>query len=83
MTLHKPKAPCDLDVVDQVLPLFGTVANAQRLLRLQHLDYITARAAFHGNPVTEDVRDEVIEAWRVWKQLFVSAACRSLGIAGN
>jgi len=57
-------------VVDQVLPLFGSVNNAQRLLRLS-LPYQVANAAFQGQPVTEEVADAVVIAWRTWKQLFV------------
>lgn len=70
MTLHSPKAPCDGDVVEQALALFGTVNNAQRLLRLS-LPYQTATAALHGQPVTDEVSDAVTIAWRTWKQLFV------------
>ena len=70
MTLHTPKEPCDQDVVDQALSLFGTVNNAQRLLRL-NLPYAAANAAFHGQPVTVEVNDAVTIAWRTWKQLYV------------
>ncbi len=70
MTLHTPKAPCDQDVVEQALPLFGTVNNAQRLLRLS-LSYAVANAAFRGQPVTQEVSDAVTIAWRAWKQLHV------------
>lgn len=71
MTLHTPKVPCDQDVVDQALALFGTVANAQRLLRVQHVPYQHANAALRGNPVTEEINDAITIAWRTWKQLFV------------
>ena len=78
MTVHTPKAPCDVDVVDQVLPIFGTVNNAQRLLRLS-LPYAIANAAFRGQPVTAEVQDVVIEAWRTWKRLFVRGHALGVG----
>jgi len=70
VTIHVPKAPCDADVADQALPLFGTVNNAQRLLRLS-LPYPVANAALRGQPVTAEVNDAVTIAWRTWCQLYV------------
>ena len=75
MAVHRPKAPCDLDVVEQALALFGSVNNAQRLLRLS-LPYAIANAAFRGQPVSEEVNDAVTIAWRTWKQLYL----RGLGL---
>ena len=78
MTRHAPKAPCDQDIAEQVLPLFGTINNAQRCLRL-NLPYQIANAAFRGQPVTEEVNDAVVIAWRTWKQLYV----RGLGVGAD
>ena len=78
MTLHTEKRPVDLDVSDQVLALFGTVANAQRALRVQHVPYLVMNMALKGNPVPIAYTDVITEAWRSWKQVYVRGVALGL-----
>ncbi|KKN88061.1 hypothetical protein LCGC14_0251330 [marine sediment metagenome] len=71
MGQHQEKLTVDEDISDQVLPLFGTIANAQRLLRCGHVPYQVMREALRGNPVPKSHADDVVVAWRTWKQLYV------------
>lgn len=71
MGQHQEKLTVDDDVTDEVLPLFGTIANAQRLLRCGHVPYQVMREALRGNPVPKSHADDLVVAWRTWKQLYV------------
>ncbi len=71
MAEHVLKYPVDADVSEQVLLLFGKVANAQRLLRVEHVPYHIMSAALKGNPVPSNYADDIVAAWRFWKQLYI------------
>ena len=71
MAEHVVKYPVDADVTEQVLALFGKVSNAQRLLRVEHIPYSDMYAALKGNPIKGKYADDIVAAWRFWKQLYL------------
>ena len=78
VTYQSTKVPIDLDVVDQVKDLFGTVGNAQRQLNLMTIPYHDVAAALKGAPIKEEYADEIIMAWRHWKRLFIRGVALGL-----
>lgn len=60
----------DPDVRQEVLSLFGSCANASAKLRL-NLSYGTLNQALRGLPVRPEDAEELVSAWREWKQHYV------------
>lgn len=65
-------ASVSLDIINRLIGLFGTVANAHRQLGLETLvPYPNFYRAMHFHPVTPEHRDEIEGAWARWIYLYL------------
>lgn len=68
------------DVRNEVLSLFGTVANAAGKLQID-LSYGTINQAIRGLPIRPNDAVKLEEAWRQWKQHYVRGV--ALGVVDH
>lgn len=71
MSYVTEKIAVEDDVADQIRSLFGSVDNAQKKLRLRDIPYHDMAAALKGRPVKERYADDILDAWRAWKRLYL------------
>lgn len=66
-------ANLSLDVITPMLGLFGSIANAYRVLGIKELDITYAQfyRALHFETITPDQRNQIEEFWTRWRYLFL------------
>lgn len=62
----------NLDAVNRMRSLFGTIKNTHRQLGLEGLvEYQTLYLAFHGLPITPDQKDKIEDSWSRWQLIYL------------
>lgn len=69
------KVPTD-ESLEQIKCLFGSLANAAKILGLTGVPAQVLREALNGSPVAPKYADEILAAWSTWKRDYLHSSVR-------